>query len=62
MAGLGQYDTWDTLLPAVFGIATAEFEAGWQTYLARQYGVPSGRATAHLGARPLQITESFVSN
>lgn len=39
LAGLGQYDRWDTLLPAVFGVSAAEFEAGWQRYLAEHYGV-----------------------
>jgi hypothetical protein len=39
MAGMGHYDTWDTLLPAVYGVSPAEFEAGWQVYLASQYGV-----------------------
>lgn len=39
VAGLGQYDSWDTLLPAVYGVSPAAFEAGWQTYLAERYGV-----------------------
>jgi hypothetical protein len=30
---------WATLIPAVFGVSIEEFEAGWQTYLAEQYGV-----------------------
>jgi hypothetical protein len=38
VAGLGQYDTWDTLLPAVFGTSSAQFEAGWQAYLSVHYG------------------------
>lgn len=41
LAGLGQFDTWDTLLPAVFGLSSAEFEAGWRMYLAAHYGVPT---------------------
>jgi hypothetical protein len=40
VAGLGQYDSWDTLLPAVFGVSAAEFEAGWQVFLATHHGVP----------------------
>jgi hypothetical protein len=40
VAGLGKYDSWNTLLPAVFGVSVAEFEAGWQMYLAIHYGVP----------------------
>jgi hypothetical protein len=39
VAGLGQYESWDTLLLAVYGISAAEFEAGWQAYLAAHYGV-----------------------
>jgi hypothetical protein len=41
VAGLGQYKTWDTLLPAVFDSSAAEFEAGWQAYLTDRYGVGS---------------------
>jgi hypothetical protein len=39
VAGLGHYQTWDTLLPAVYGVSPAKFEAGWQAYLAAHYGV-----------------------
>lgn len=39
VAGLGQYDSWETLLPAVYGVSPATFEAGWQVYLGRHYGV-----------------------
>jgi hypothetical protein len=39
IAGLGQYDSWETLLPAVYGVSPAEFEAGWQAYMARRYGL-----------------------
>jgi hypothetical protein len=35
--GLGHYSTWETLLPAVLGVSPAEFEAGWQAYLATHY-------------------------
>lgn len=38
MVGLSQYETWDTLLPAVFGVSTREFEEGWQIYLETHYG------------------------
>jgi hypothetical protein len=41
MAGLGQYESWDTLLPGVFGVSAAEFEAGWQAYLTAHYDVPA---------------------
>jgi hypothetical protein len=41
VAGLGQYESWETLLPAGFGVSAAEFEAGWQAYLVAHYGMPS---------------------
>jgi hypothetical protein len=41
MAGLGQYQSWETLLPAVYSVSVTEFEAGWQSYLADRYGVSS---------------------
>jgi hypothetical protein len=34
VAGLGQSESWGTLIPAVYGVSSAEFEAGWQAYLA----------------------------
>lgn len=34
---LGQHKSWETLLPSVFGVSAAEFEAGWQAYLATRY-------------------------
>ncbi|MEZ4731569.1 MAG: hypothetical protein R3E79_31000 [Caldilineaceae bacterium] len=39
LAGLGRYERWATLLPAVYGVSPAEFEAGWQAYLAAHYGI-----------------------
>jgi hypothetical protein len=39
LAGLAQYEDWDTLLPAVYGVSTAAFEEGWRAYLAEEYGV-----------------------
>jgi hypothetical protein len=39
VAGLGQYESWDKLLPAIFGVSAAEFEAGWQAYLAVHYDI-----------------------
>ncbi|HMN28184.1 MAG TPA: hypothetical protein PKE45_08520 [Caldilineaceae bacterium] len=39
VVSLGQYDRWETLIPAVYGVSAAEFEAGWQAYLAAHYGV-----------------------
>lgn len=44
VAGLGDADSWDTLLPAVFGVSPAAFEAGWQAYLADQYDLPLANA------------------
>jgi hypothetical protein len=39
LAGLAQYDDWDALLPAVYGVSSSEFEEGWRAYLAKEYGV-----------------------
>jgi hypothetical protein len=38
LAALGDHPSWEPLIPAVFGISAVEFEAGWQAYLAEQYG------------------------
>jgi hypothetical protein len=35
----GDYETWATLIPAVFGVSVEQFEAGWQAYLGEQYGI-----------------------
>jgi hypothetical protein len=42
VAGLGQHESWDTLLPAVFDTSAAEFEASWRAYLANRYTVAPG--------------------
>lgn len=39
VAGLGHYESWATLIPAVYGVSASEFEAGWQAYLATHYGI-----------------------
>jgi hypothetical protein len=39
MKGLSESQTWATLIPAVYGVSSAEFEAGWQTYLLARYGI-----------------------
>jgi hypothetical protein len=39
VASLGQYESWETLIPAVYGVSPAEFEAGWQAYLAAHYSI-----------------------
>lgn len=36
VAGLTQYEGWETLIPVVFGVSAEEFEAGWHTYLRTQ--------------------------
>ncbi len=43
IAAFGDHASWQSLIPEVFGISAAEFEAGWQAYLTTQYGssVPS---------------------
>jgi hypothetical protein len=40
VGGLGQYESWDALIPAVFGVSSAEFETGWQAYLDTHYKEP----------------------
>lgn len=37
VGNLGRYATWEALVPVVFGVAAAEFEAGWQAYLREEY-------------------------
>ena len=37
LAGLGKHEGWETLIPAVFNVSAADFEAGWQIYLAARY-------------------------
>lgn len=38
ITALDEYEGWPTLIPAVFGISAADFEEGWQAYLAEEYG------------------------
>jgi hypothetical protein len=40
VAGLGQYESWDALIPAVFGVSTTEFETGWQAHIDMYYIEP----------------------
>jgi hypothetical protein len=47
VAGLGQYENWDSLLSAVYGVSPAEFEAGWQAHLAARYGVSLSSASVN---------------
>lgn len=39
LAALKEHDSWQTLIPAVFDVAAEEFEAGWQEWLAEEYGL-----------------------
>jgi hypothetical protein len=39
LAGAAQHESWETLIPAVYGVSPAEFEEGWQTYMAAEYGI-----------------------
>jgi hypothetical protein len=34
VGGLTDHESWTTLIPSVFGLPAAQFEAGWQAYLA----------------------------
>lgn len=34
VAALGQYDRWETLVPAVYGVSLGEFEQGWREHVA----------------------------
>lgn len=37
VAGLTQHESWETLIPALFGVTAGEFEAGWHAYLRAQW-------------------------
>jgi hypothetical protein len=53
---LSDHASWQTLVPAVFGVSAAEFEAGWQAYIAAHYQAPIPQ-TAYLlirGRHPMQ--------
>jgi hypothetical protein len=39
LAALPKYESWDTLVPAVFGLPLAEFESGWRAFLKARYGI-----------------------
>ena len=38
--GMRRYDSWEELIPAVFGVSAAKFEAGWQEYLRKDEARP----------------------
>jgi hypothetical protein len=40
LATLYEHERWETVIQAEFGVSLDEFEAGWRSYLAGQYGVP----------------------
>lgn len=39
LAGLGQHESWETLIPATFGVSATKFEVGWQAYLVTHYEI-----------------------
>lgn len=38
VAALPHHKSWETLLPAIYGVSVPEFEAGWHAYLLTHYG------------------------
>jgi hypothetical protein len=42
IAGLAHHAEWETLLPALFDVSAAQFEAGWHEYMASRYRVQVG--------------------
>jgi hypothetical protein len=41
LEGMHEYDSWQSLIPAVYNVSTAEFEKGWQAYLAATTCIPA---------------------
>jgi hypothetical protein len=39
LATFKEHESWETLMPAVFGVSLAGFEAGWRAYMSEQYGL-----------------------
>jgi hypothetical protein len=39
LAALPHHTSWETLLPAVFGVSITEFESGWHAFLADRYDI-----------------------
>jgi hypothetical protein len=39
IAALGEHDSTESLIPALFGVAPAEFQAGWHAYVEQRYHV-----------------------
>lgn len=59
MASLGQHESWETLLPAVYGVSAADFEAGWQADLAARYGISvNGKARSNGKELPMHCSST----
>lgn len=39
MAAIPTYESWETLIPALFARSKGDFEAGWNAFLAEEYGL-----------------------
>jgi hypothetical protein len=39
IANTPYHSSWETLIPAVFSVPLADFEAGWQAYMRESYGI-----------------------
>jgi hypothetical protein len=39
VANAASYTSWETLIPATFGVSAPEFEKGWLAYLHDHFGV-----------------------
>jgi hypothetical protein len=38
IAALPQFESWEALIPAIYGVSLPEFEVGWNIYLAQEEG------------------------
>jgi hypothetical protein len=52
VAALNHHAHAETLIPAVFGVSAAAFEAGWHSYLAEHYGLQSSATPPPGPSRP----------
>jgi hypothetical protein len=48
---ISDHVSWQTLIPAVFGVSAAGFGADWQANIAAQYGTPRPKASSKRRAR-----------
>jgi hypothetical protein len=39
IAAIPDHQSWDTLIPTLFGVSRRDFEAGWNAFLAERYGI-----------------------